>query len=359
METEDSGKDEAATPGHLTGRSSKVPPKVPGKAARILSWGGTLLGLALLVLALWIFGKTLHSYDMDEVVQRLGQIPWPRIALALVFVALSYGTQTLYDYLAALSVGLGIAPARAALAAFIGNAFTNNIGFSLLTGTSLRYRFYLAWGYSPLEIGQVVALAKLAFINGLFLFSGITQIIEPVRLPDSISLPFPTRVLGWLLILPTVLLLVWNGLSRGNILVLGKLRLVRPTQSLLILQIAVSCLHFAFAAGTLYYLLPAEALRAAGFHGPLTFLGTYMAIKFVVMFLPVPGNLGVFEGTTVAILTPALPAYPVLGALLAYRLVYYVLPFAVALVALTGYELSARKGFLATLLRRRRANRMA
>lgn len=327
--------------------------------ARILSVGGTFLGIALLVAAVWIFARTLHKYDMAEVVQRFGQIPGSRIALAVLCVALSYATQTVYDYLAALSVGLGIPPARAALAAFIGNAFTNNIGFSLVTGTSLRYRFYLAWGYSPLEITQVVALAKLAFCNGLFLFAGIAQILDPVRLPDSLSLPFSARALGWLLILPSASLLIWNGLSRGSTLSLGKFRLVRPAQSLLALQIAAACVHFAFAAGTLYYLLPAEALEAAGYRGPLTFLGAYMAVKFAVMFLPVPGSLGVFEGTAVAVLTPALPAYPVLGALLAYRLLYYVLPFAVALPTLMIYELSARKGFLASFLRRRRAGGVA
>jgi uncharacterized membrane protein YbhN (UPF0104 family) len=325
-----------------------------GKTTKLLSYGGTVVGLALFALAVWFFGKTLQRYDMDEVVQRLGQIPGHRIAIAVIFVALSYLTQTLYDYLSALSVRLGVSPGRASLAAFIGNAFTNNIGFSLLTGTSLRYRFYLAWGYSALEIAQVVALAKLAFCNGLFLFAGLTQLIDPVRLPDSISLPLSPRLLGGLLLLPPVLLLVWNGLSRGNVLVLGKLRLVRPAQSLLALQIAVSCLHFAFAACTLYYLLPEAALREAGYHGALTFLGSYMAIKFVVMFFPVPGSLGVFEGTAVAILTPALPDYPVLGALLAYRLLYYVLPFAVALLTLSVYELSNRKGFLASMLRRRR-----
>ncbi len=307
----------------------------------------------MFVLAVWMFGRILQKYDMAEVIQRLGQIPGHRLAIALIFVALSYGCQTVYDYLAATSIGLRISPARAILAAFLGNAFTNNMGFSLLTGTSLRYRFYLAWGYSALEIGQVVALSKLAFVNGLFLFAGMAQILDPVRLPESFPMPVSPRMLGFLLLLPTALLLIWNGMSRGNSLTLGKLRLVRPSQSMLCLQIFVASLHLAFAACVLYYLLPAEALHAAEFHGPLTFLGTYMAIKFVVMFFPVPGNLGVFEGTAVAVLTPSLPAYPVLGALLAYRLAYYVLPFTLALSILAGYELSARKGFLASFIRRR------
>lgn len=325
-----------------------------GKSAKWLSIGGTVLGVCLLVAAVWIFGRTLNKYDMAEVVEHLRQIPVHRLVIAVFFVALSYLTQTAYDYLAATSVRLKISPARSTLAAFIGNAFTNNIGFSLLTGTSLRYRFYLAWGYSAWEIAQVVGFSKLAFTNGLFLFIGITQIIDPVRLPETFHLPFSPRIVGALMFLPTAALLFWNGISKGNTLALGRLRLNRPTQAMLCLQIGVSCLHLAFAGCVLYYLLPADALRGAGYHGPLAFLGAYMAIKFVVLFFPVPGGLGVFEGASVAILTPALPDYPVLGALVAFRLAYYVLPFAVALTTLTGYELSSRKGLLASMLRRRR-----
>jgi uncharacterized membrane protein YbhN (UPF0104 family) len=309
------------------------------------------------VAAVVIFGRILRSYDLAEVIQHFEEIPAARIATAVVFVVLSYFSQTLYDYFSALSVGLRIAPAKACLAAFIGNAFTNNIGFSLVTGTSIRYRFYLAWGFSPLEIAQLIAMTKLAFCNGLFLFAGISQILDPIRLPESISLPFSPRTLGWLLILPSVLLLVWNGLSRGSILSLGRFRMVRPPESLLILQTVFSCLQFALASCVLYFLLPPDALAAAGYHGPLTFMGAFMAIKFVVMFIPVPGSLGVFEGAAVAVLTPALPDYPVLGALFAYRLLYYVLPFAIALPTFMAYELSSRKGLLASLLRRRRRAR--
>ncbi|MEO7424999.1 MAG: lysylphosphatidylglycerol synthase domain-containing protein [Fibrobacteria bacterium] len=328
------------------------PPK--GLRNKLASAGGTVLALLLLVLAVWMFGRTLRQYDLHEVVQRVGRIPVHRLALALLFTGLSYFFQTVYDYLSAKSVHIHIAPWRAVWAAFIGNAFTNNIGFSLLTGTSLRFRFYLAWGFSPLQVAQFVALSKLAFVNGLFLFAGVAQIVAPVQLPASIKLPFPQHTLGWLLVLPTLALVIWNGVSRSETLSLGKLKLVRPAQSLFILQIASASVHFAFAAGTLYFALPAEALRDAGFANLLAFLGTFMAIKFVVMFVPVPGSLGVFEGASVAVLTPAIPAYPVLGALLAYRLIFYVVPFIFAMLMLLGYEFLSPKGLLASLLRGRK-----
>lgn len=333
--------------------------KSESRKARVLSWGGTALGILLLIAALVFFWRVLQRYDMAEVMEGFRRIPAHRLALALLCVALSYLTQTGYDFVGARSVGLGIGPSKAMLAAFIGNSFTNNIGFSLLTGTSLRYRFYSAWGFSTLDIAQVIALSKLAFFNGLFVFAGLAQLIVPAHLPDSIHLPLPARLLGFLILVPPAALILLNGVSRGDTLKVGKIILNRPRQSLFLLQIAISCLHMAFAAGTLYFLLPAADLSAAGYAGPIAFLGSYMAIKFVVMFVPVPGSLGVFEGTAVAVLTPALPAHPVLGALLAYRLAYCVLPFALALCLLVGFESASRQGLLASLTRRRRAGKPA
>ena len=327
--------------------------------AKTLSWAGTTVAVGFIVFAIWLFLRTLHQYDLHEVLARLGEIPPYRLALAGLCVALCYAIQTVYDFLAARSVGMAVSLPRAALAAFVGNSLTNNIGFSLLTSTSVRYRYYLAWGFSALQIAEFITLAKLAFVNGLTLSTGLAQIFMPVHLPANLPFSLSPRAIGFILLLPTALLLLWNGFSRGGTLALGKLRLERPKQAMLVLQVAVAATHFAFAGGALYFLLPDADLRSAGYAGPLAFLGTFMAIKFAAMFLPVPGNLGVLEAASMAVLTPALPAYPVLGALLAFRLAFYLIPFAIGLATLAGYELIAGNGLLPSMLRRRRERRLA
>jgi uncharacterized membrane protein YbhN (UPF0104 family) len=329
------------------------------RRAKIISWAGTAAALAFILFAIWLFIRTVRRYDMGEVVHRLEQMPPHRIALGVLCVATAYFIQTLYDFLAARSVGVSVSPRRAILAAFVGNSLTNSIGFSLVTGTSVRYRYYLAWGFSALQIAEFIALAKLAFVNGLCLSTGLSQIFEPLHMPSDLPFSLSPRLMGFLLLLPTIALLLWNGLARGGTLALGKFRLERPKQAMLVLQIAVACIHFGFVSAAFYYFLPEGDLDRAGFHGPVEFLGTFMAIKFAALFLPVPGSIGVLEAAAMAVLTPALPEYPVLGALLAFRLAFYVGPFAIALVTLAVYEMSARTGLLPSLIRRRRARHLA
>lgn len=302
-----------------------------------LKWLGPLVGFALLCLAAWIFSRVLGKYEPGEVVRRMREIPATRILLAVPCMLLSYLGQAAYEYLGLRSMCSGASPARCLLAAFIGNTFTNNMGFSLLTGVSLRYRFYSAWGYSPVEIARVVVLAKLAFLNGLLMFTGILYMIRPVKMPASFPLGLPPPLLlGLLLCLPTLALLAWNAAGRGNVIRAGKLRLLRPPQKLLLGQLAVSCLHFVMSALVLFLLLPRAAFPA------FDFLSAFMAVKLTTLCFPIPGSLGVLEGTAVALLTPAIPAYPLLGALLAYRVVYYLLPFGLAIVLLAGYEVGSK-----------------
>ena len=116
-------------------------------------------------------------------------------------------------------------------------------------------------------------------------------------------------------------------------------------------QIALSSIDWALAAGVFYALLPPAA-------GPL--------VRSRARRVPAgagrrrgeprarPG-LGVFETMMVLLLAPWLPGDAVLGSALAYRLVYYLLPLAVAVVLFAGFELRERREVAAARRRRARA----
>lgn len=309
-----------------------------------MSISGSLLGLGMVGLAIWIFDRTLSHYEIAEVVRRFGDIPAWRIALAGAMVAASYFVQSLYDYLSAAAVGKPTALRRTTLAGCVSNAMVNSMGFSWLTAASLRYRFYSGWGLGTLEIAQVVALTKLSFFAGLLFLGGVTQLIAPVEPPGRLGEILSPRLLGAVLLAGPILLLIGNGFARGAYFHMGKLRLSRPSQRIVLLQILASAGHLVFSGFALYFLLPSEALAAAGLSGGVAFLSVFMVLKVVILFFPIPGGLGVLEGTAMALLTPAIPDYPLLGALLAYRICYFLAPFALALAALAIYELGVRSG---------------
>ena len=126
-----------------------------------------------------------------------------------------------------------------------------------------------------------------------------------------------------------------------------------PSKRFFVAQALVSSLDWALAAGVLYCLIPGEVTISY----PM-FLSVFLLAQVAGIVSHVPGGLGVFESIIVLFLTHALPsvsdisgvsavsndpATPVLAALLAYRLIYYLLPLSVAAIFLGGYELQHRK----------------
>ena len=69
------------------------------------------------------------------------------------------------------------------------------------------------------------------------------------------------------------------------------------------------------------------------------FLGVYLLAQVAGLVSHVPAGLGVFETVLVLLLARWLPGDAVLGSALAYRIVYYLIPLAFALVLFAGFEM--------------------
>jgi hypothetical protein len=81
---------------------------------------------------------------------------------------------------------------RRRLVAVISYAISNSVGFALLSGSAIRYRFYTAWGLTAWQIGQIIAFCNLSFGLGLFAVGGLVFAVEPLSVPGILHLPFAT-----------------------------------------------------------------------------------------------------------------------------------------------------------------------
>jgi phosphatidylglycerol lysyltransferase len=117
-----------------------------------------------------------------------------------------------------------------------------------------------------------------------------------------------------------------------------------PSTRLAASQVVLSSADLLLASACLFILLPSTADVPF-----VAFAGLYMVALAASVASAVPGGLGVFESILVLLL-PAVPAPQMLGALLAYRLVYYVIPFGLALLLLSTHEAGLHRGRLAQAL---------
>src|SRR5205823_13836895 len=68
---------------------------------------------------------------------------------------------------------------RIAFGSFIAYALSHSLGFPLLSGGPVRYRFWSAWGLSTSEIAQAISFAVATFIIGMIAVAGFVFVLEP------------------------------------------------------------------------------------------------------------------------------------------------------------------------------------
>ena len=295
--------------------------------------------IAVFGLAIWLLSSTLADNRFLDIRDYITDMPWGQIAAAIAFTAASYSMLVCFDLLALRYVGKDLPLRAVAMTSFISYAFTNSIGLGglgTLTGGSVRYRLYAAAGLTGLEITAVIAFCLVTFFMGVILMGGITLTLRPNALSELEAIsPLVTQSVGALMIGIVVGYLLWS-LMRRRALVIGKWRLRMPAFELALAQVMISSLDMIMTCAVLYTLMPLEA----GF-GFITFLTIFIVSLVAGVISHVPGGLGVFEGVLLLLL-PRVDMAQAAGALLAYRMVYYLLPLAIAAALLAGNEIYAQ-----------------
>ncbi len=304
--------------------------------ARLRRLVPAIVSLAVFFAALAVLRSELRHVTWVELMRDIVAIPPNRLGVAVALTALNYAVLTAYDLLAFVYIGKPIARARVALASFVAYAVANNVGFSVLSGGSVRYRFYTRWGVTAEELSRIVFFYATTFWLGLLFIGGVS--LATSRLPVDLQIPTGPAVaaVGWLLALLVVAYLAATGVRRTPIRV-SRFELPLPSLRLALTQLAVSACDWVLAGAVLYVLLPDGAPPL------LSFLGAFLLAQLLGLASHVPGGVGVFEGLMILLLTPYLPSEALLPPLIVYRAVYYLLPLAVALVILVADELSQRR----------------
>jgi phosphatidylglycerol lysyltransferase len=295
-----------------------------------------LVGLILFAAALLVLRKELHAATWHELTSDVLATPLAQLLAALLLTALNYVALTGYDLLAFAYIGNPLSRWYVAGASFLAYAIANSMGFAMLSGAAVRYRFYTRRGITAGELSRIVFSYSITFWLGLLALGGISLVVSP--LPGAHELPAHELVVpaGWLLLLTSVAYLVAVVVRREPIRVF-RFELPLPSPRIAFAQLGVSAVDWALAGAVLYVLLPKSELSFLGL------LGAFLAAQLLGLASHVPGGMGVFEGLMVLLLKPFLSPAQLLPALVVYRVIYYLVPLAIALVVLVADELRQRR----------------
>ncbi|AMN44884.1 lysylphosphatidylglycerol synthase domain-containing protein [Rhodoplanes sp. Z2-YC6860] len=295
---------------------------------------GIILSVLIIAVAAVVLYRKLHNMNVSKVLTAMSTVEYRDVAISALFVALGYVTLTVYDFFALRAIGRSDVPYRvAALAGFTSYSVGHNVGASVFTGGAVRYRIYSAWGLDAIEVAKICFIAGLTFWLGNVTVLGFGFAYHPEAAAAIDQLPlWLNRVLG---LLALAILAGYIGWVWRTPRVIGRQnwKVLLPNGRLTLLQILIGIIDLGCCALAMYVLVPNEPHM--------------MFVDIAVIFITAtllgfashsPGGLGVFDAAMLIALWQY-DAEELLAGLLIFRLLYYILPFTLALITLGTREL--------------------
>ncbi|HEX9163157.1 MAG TPA: bifunctional lysylphosphatidylglycerol flippase/synthetase MprF [Thermoanaerobaculia bacterium] len=297
----------------------------------------------IFLVALRVVYVELSHLRYRDLTAMLDRVSRAHIVIALLCTMGSYLLMTVGELLAVRYASSHVGYSRVSFASFVGSAFNNSVGFSGLLGGTLRYRLYTSWGLTAAEVAKVIGFQGVTLWLGFFTLTGIVLIEFPLR--AARALPFAltsTRALGVLFVLIPITYLVlaaWRPIQavrvRGWSFPLPRLRVAVP-------QVLVSTCDWLLLTIALYVLIPPG--------GKSLPFGTVAAGSLLAQILGVASNLpsgvGVFDAAVLTFLSGLASPARLFAALIAFRIVYYLVPLSLAALAIIAYEISRNREFV-------------
>jgi phosphatidylglycerol lysyltransferase len=309
-------------------------------------WRGWLLpGISLLIFTgvFFVLHRQLAQFRLSGILMHLRAIPSPALAGAVLLTAVSYWLLGFYDVLALRYLGRHVSYARTVFTSFIAYSFGHNFGIAAFTGAAVRYRLYSSVGLSAADVATIAAFCAVTTAIGLGLLAGVSFVTTPYEAAHALHLHSNFVFgLGLMLIMLVALYALWSLLGPQRTELMGW-ALRAPSPSVALPQILLATVDLSVAALVLYLLLPAASGVSV-----LAFAGAYAIAMSGAVASHIPGGIGVFESLLVLTL-PTVPADQLLGSLLAWRAIYYLLPLLVAALLFGGQELRLQRTALARI----------
>lgn len=312
---------------------------VPPPARHDSAWTryrSRILALAALVvvgLCVYALSEVLADVSYDDLAADIAATPPADIALAFLFTAVSFAALSVYDHQALAFIGRRLPYPIVALTSFCAYAVGNVAGFGPLTGGTIRYRFYSRFGVPPEDIARIVGYVTAAFGIGLLFVAALGILWSDHGVSGLFGLkPIVTRTFAVVALAGIGALVIAAATAPRELTVLGR-RIRIPTLPSILVQLAATLVDVVASATVLWVLLPS---------GPVTypvFVGVYAVAVGLGILSHLPGGIGVFETVILGTVGTQVSPSAVVGALVLYRLIYYVAPLLVAVLVVTVTEL--------------------
>src|SRR6266581_4529229 len=297
---------------------------------------GVAASLLIIAFAITTLVRTLKGVDTAVILTALTDIPPGHIALAALCVVCAFCTLTFYDFFALRTIGKKHVPYRiAAMSSFTSYSIGHNIGATVFTGGAIRFRIYSDYGLNAIDVAKICFLSGLTFWLGNLVVLGIGMAYHPAAASAMDLLPPAMNrliAIGCLAGIASYFAWLMTGRERRQLGQNGW-KVVLPSAKLTLVQVLIGVVDLGFCALAMFLLIPMQP--------DIDFMS--LAVVFILATLlgfasHAPGSIGVFDAAMLVAL-PEFGREQLLATLVVFRILYFLIPFGIAISAMGTREL--------------------
>ena len=282
--------------------------------------------------------RQLSKYSIEELKSSILNIPGKNLIYASIASFVGYVALSTYDYLALKYIRKKLRAWKWILTGFIGFSVSNNAGHAIVSGGAVRYRFYSRWKVKAGDIVKMVTFSGFTYLVACFFLIIVGYILTPNNAYGENSSTQISTFITMILSVIGLVIYLWGSIYYKKALTIKGVAFKMPNFKLALEQIFIGSIDIVMASLVLYSVL--ICFIEIDF---ATFMGAFIIAQVLGVYSQVPGGLGVFE----LVFSNVLPGQDnqaiLFGALIAYRIIYYLLPLVLSGIVLLIYEFSRKK----------------
>lgn len=303
------------------------------KTKRIFKKAVSWAGLFFFAVAAYMLYHQLSRYSLADIKEALLSIPAHNLWLACLASLGGYVALSSYDYLALRYIKRKLAPWKWIFAGFIGFSVSNNAGHAIVSGGTIRYRLYTRWRFHGQEIVRMVTFSGFTYLVACFFLIIVGYFLTPNHAFGAGSVSKLTTEVVTLVSALGLLAYFGGCLFYKKPIVIKGIEFEIPSLKMALAQVFIGAADIVLASLVLYFaMIPFVDISFD------TFMGVFIIAQVLGVFSQVPGGLGVFEGLFMYIIPGDHNQATLFGALIAYRIIYYLLPLLLSGIVLFSYE---------------------
>ena len=296
---------------------------------KMVSWAG----LFFFAVAAYMLYVQLSRYSLEDIEEALLSIPSHNLWLAYLASLGGYVALSSYDYLALRYIKRKLSPLKWIFAGFIGFSVSNNAGHAIVSGGTIRYRLYTRWRFHAAEIVRMVTFSGFTYLVACFFLIIVGYLLTPNHAFGAGSVSKLTTEVVTLVSALGLLVYFCASLFYKKPIIIKGVEFDIPSFKMALAQVFIGAADILMASLVLYFaLIPFMDISFD------VFMGVFIIAQVLGVFSQVPGGLGVFEGLFMYIIPGEHNQATLFGALIAYRIIYYLLPLLLSGVVLFSYE---------------------